>query len=119
MKKNIQIKGPKKRISKHLISQITRDILKNFNPHKIILFGSCAWGHPSTESDIDLLVIMDLEESPISKEAEISLKTKPPYVPMDILVRTPEQIQQRLEIGDPFIYRIIEEGKILYERATS
>jgi predicted nucleotidyltransferase len=119
MKTNIQVKRHKKRISKKLLSQITRNILENFNPYKIILFGSLAWGYPSTESDIDILIIMDLEESPISKEAEISLKAKPPYIPMDILVRTPEQIQQRLEIGDPFICRIIEEGKVLYERAIS
>lgn len=59
---------------------------------------------------------MDVEESLIRREAEISKIARPKFVPMDIIVRTPEQIRHRLKIGDPFIRRIMERGEVLYER---
>lgn len=101
------------------LSRIAKKIVEHFQPEKIILFGSYAWGNPTTWSDVDILVIMDVEGSLIRKEAEISRIARPKFVPMDILVRTPGQIQHRLEIGDPFIRRIIEEGEVLYERSVS
>lgn len=60
---------------------------------------------------------MDVEGSLIRKEVDISKIARPPFVPMDIVVRIPEQIQYRLKIGDPFIQRIMK-GEVLYERRT-
>lgn len=109
---------PLKSLTKKALSEIVAKIVNHFQPDKIILFGSHAWGAPTTYSDVDILVIMDVEGSPIRKEAQISKVARLKLVPMDIIVRTPEQIQYRLKIGDPFIGRIMREGEVLYERRT-
>jgi len=119
MKTNLLAAGPAKRLTEEVLSRITAKIVGNFQPEKVILFGSHAWGNPRTYSDVDILVVMDVEGSLIRKEAEISKTARPKYVPMDIIVRTPEQIQHRLRIGDPFIHRIMKEGKVLYEQGVS
>jgi len=111
--------GSVKKYPEDFLHRITARIVENFQPERIILFGSRVWGDPSAQSDVDILVIMDVKGSPIRKEAEISRTARQKFVPMDIIVRTPEQIQHRLKIGDPFIRRIIEEGEVLYERRVS
>jgi len=116
MKSNLLTRELAKKYTENILSTIATRIIENFQPEKIILFGSHAWGNPTPESDVDILVIMDVEGSPIRKEAEISKIARPKFVPMDVIVRTPEQIQHRLKIGDPFIRRIMREGEVLYER---
>lgn len=109
---------PLKSLTREDLSHIVAKVAKHFQPERIILFGSRAQGTPTTYSDIDILVIMDVDGSLIRKEAFISKVARPKLVPMDIIVRTPEQIQHRLEIGDPFIQKIMREGEVLYERRT-
>ncbi|MBU7045467.1 MAG: nucleotidyltransferase domain-containing protein [Theionarchaea archaeon] len=87
-----------------------------FSSRKDNPFGSYASCNPSRDSDVDILVIMDFEGSVFQKEAQISRVARPRLVAMNILVRSPEQIRYRLEIGDPFIQKIMEEGEVLYER---
>ena len=98
-----------------LLSEIVSKIVKHFHPEKIILFGSRAWGEPTGESDLDILVVMDIDGSPIRKAAEISRIARPRFLPIDIIVRTPDEIEHRKGIGDPFIRRIMNRGKVLYE----
>jgi len=98
-----------------LLSEIVSKIVKHFHPEKIILFGSRAWGEPTGESDLDILVVMNIDGSPIRKAAEISRIARPRFLPMDIIVRTPDEIEHRKGIGDPFIKRIVNHGKVLYE----
>jgi hypothetical protein len=49
---------------------------------------------------------------------QVSRLLRPRPFPMDILVRTPEEIQHRLEIGDYFIREVLEQGRVLYERGV-
>ncbi len=112
-----KIKSPQ--INEIVISEITKKIVENFNPEKIILFGSQVWGKPKEWSDIDILIIMDFNESFAKISAKISMIAKPKYIPMDILVRTPDEIEKRIKIGDYFIKNILKEGKVLYERRTN
>lgn len=116
MNSDLLTAAPIKSLTKEALSSIVARIVKHFQPEKIILFGSHAWGTPAMYSDVDILVIMDVEGSIIRKEAQISMVARPKLVPMDIIVRTPEQIQYRLKIGDPLIRRIMREGEVLYER---
>ena len=67
------------------------------------------------ESDPDIMVVMDVDGSPIRKASDISRIARPGFLPMDIIVRTPDEIDHRVEIGDPFIKRIMNHGKVLYE----
>ena len=73
------------------------------------------WGEPIEESDLDILVVMDVDGSPIRKAAEISRIERPRFLPMDVIVRTSDEIEHRAGIGDPFIKRIVNRGKVLYE----
>lgn len=102
-----------------MLSEIAKKIVENFFPDKIIMFGSRVWSVPKEWSDIDILVILNSDESTTKLAAKISIVAKPRYVPMDILVRTPEEIEHRIKIGDHFIRKILAEGKVLYKRRTS
>ena len=105
-------------IDKKLIRSISKKIVENFNPEKIILFGSSAKGTLTKDSDIDLLVIMDSKQRPAKRSIEVSKVCRPKFISMDVLVRTPEEIKNRLQIGDYFIKEILEKGKVLYVRKT-
>ena len=96
------------------IEDVSGRITAEFEPERILLFGSYAWGAPSPDSDVDLLVILPFEGKAVAKSVEMRLKIRPPF-PVDLLVRTPEKIRERLALGDPYIRSILEKGKILYE----
>jgi predicted nucleotidyltransferase len=98
------------------INDTIQVIVKKFSPDKIILFGSHAKGHPNSDSDVDLLVIIDTNRSTWDLSVEISLALKHSF-PMDIIVRTPQEIARRLKDGDFFMKNIMENGKVLYERS--
>jgi len=103
-------------LDKKLITSISKNIIENFNPEKIILFGSSAKGTQTKDSDIDLLVIMDSKQRPAKRSMDISKVCRPKFISMDILVRTPEEIRKRLQAGDYFIKEILGKGKVLYAR---
>ncbi|MBI5822398.1 MAG: nucleotidyltransferase domain-containing protein [Chloroflexi bacterium] len=105
------------RVSSRTISALARKIAKQFNPQKIILFGSYAYGKPTKDSDVDMLVIMPFKGRGAKKAMEILLATDPRF-PIDLLVRTPEQIKTRTELGDFFIREITQKGKVLYATAN-
>jgi predicted nucleotidyltransferase len=96
------------------IVELAERIVQQFHPERIILFGSYAYGRPTADSDVDLLVILPFEGHPARKAAEIRTSIRAPF-PMDLLVRTPQQVQRRVEQGDFFMREIMEKGKVLYE----
>ncbi len=96
------------------IKSLSEDIAREFQPHRIFLFGSYAYGQPSEDSDVDLLVVMPLDVKPSRKALEIINKVKPKF-PVDLLVRTPEQVEFRAANNDWFILEILNKGNILYE----
>lgn len=101
-------------VNKKKIQAFTNEVGRKFKPEKILLFGSYAYGKPSHDSDIDILIILPFEGRNPEKATEIWLATKPDF-PVDVMVRKPEEIRQRLELGDPFIHEIIQNGIALYE----
>ncbi len=96
------------------IQEFSQKIVEKFQPDRIILFGSYAYGQPTEDSDVDLLVILPFDDLPVYKAIEIRRQIKPTF-PLDLMARTSEQIQQRLEMGDFFIQDIIQKGQTLYE----
>jgi predicted nucleotidyltransferase len=95
------------------IRRFARSIAERFQPDKIILFGSYAYGKPHEESDVDLLVIMRTRNA-IDQAIRISLAFKRPFS-FDLIVRTPWQIERGLKDDNWFLREIIEKGKVLYE----
>jgi predicted nucleotidyltransferase len=98
------------------ITELAGRIAREYHPERIILFGSHARGTPTRDSDVDLLVVVPCEGQPVWKAVEI-LNRLDPHFPIDLLVRTPEQVRQRLEMNDFFMREIMEKGRVLYEAA--
>jgi predicted nucleotidyltransferase len=96
------------------IEELSERIAREFQPEKIILFGSYAYGHPSADSDIDLLVIMAFEGGQPEQAIRILTRLKM-LAPIDLLVRRPEEVAERLAMGDSFMREIIERGRLMYE----
>jgi uncharacterized protein len=101
-------------ISLSQIQSLSQQIVDQFEPERIILFGSYAYGQPTEHSDVDLLVILPCEEMSVQKAITIRQQIRVPF-PLDLMVRSPEQIRQRLEMGDFFIQEIMQNGRVLYE----
>jgi len=101
-------------IAKPEIHKFAKQIARRFNPQKIILFGSYAYGKPTEDSDVDILVIMSFKGRNPEKATEIWMATKPQF-PVDIMVRKPGELKKRIEMGDFFFREITEKGVALYE----
>ena len=101
-----------------LLATIVQRIVAHLPVEKIILFGSYSnhSGSPTPDSDIDLLIIMESSESLTNRIVSVSRLLRPRPFPMDILVRTPEEITALLESGDPFFQEILTQGEIVYDR---
>lgn len=98
------------------IRAVAEQIARRFQPEQIVLFGSYAYGTPRPESDVDLLIIMNTSLRSRQQRLEISRTLSPRPFPLDIIVRTPEEIKDRLALGDPFVREITTRGKVVYER---
>ncbi|HBA70751.1 MAG: hypothetical protein A2X82_16115 [Geobacteraceae bacterium GWC2_55_20] len=96
------------------IQHISEQIRKEFSPQKIILFGSHSAGNPDIDSDVDLLVVAAFQGKPWRFAVEIRERINA-GVPLDLLVRTPEQLQERLAKHDMFLTDIVTHGTVLYE----
>ena len=101
-------------IALETIQEFNQRVVQKYGSQKVILFGSYATGTPTADSDVDILVILPFQGKSVAKSAEI-LNQIDPRFPIDLLVRTPEQVQDRLEKGDFFIQEIMHTGKVLYE----
>ncbi len=96
------------------INEFKNKLVEFYNPEKVILFGSYATGKAHVDSDVDILVILTYEGKNPVKSAEILNRIDPRF-PIDLLVRTPEQVSERQKKNDFFIKEIIEKGVVLYE----
>lgn len=103
-------------VTEEILAEIVRRIVVAFDPEKIILFGSYAYGMPSPDSDVDLLVIQKTNLRRVERTVAISELILPRPFPVDILVKTPTEIQQALRNHDPFIQEILSRGRVLYEQ---
>lgn len=96
------------------IRDLTSQIAREFNPDRIILFGSYAYGQPDDDSDVDILVVLPFKGKPVRKAIEIRNKINA-GMPLDLIVRTPDQLAERLAQNDWFMREIVERGRTLYE----
>ena len=90
------------------------EIVRIFEPLQVILFGSYAYGTPNEDSDVDLLVVMDIADSETHNQASKIRKYIKPKFSLDLLVRSPEEIAYRIFYNDWFLTEITQRGKILY-----
>ena len=96
------------------IHAFVSQVADEFHPERVILFGSYAYGKPTPDSDVDLLVVMPHSGPAALQAAQIRNRIHAGF-PLDLLVRSPETVRQRLALGDHFIEDILSRGKTLYE----
>src|SRR5262245_18767180 len=101
-------------IPMRVIRRFARQVAERFQPDKIILFGSYAYGTPHADSDVDLLVIM-----PARNELDQAFQIRcavPTQFPMDLIVLKPRNVNWRLAERESFLTEIMTKGKVLYEK---
>jgi len=107
--------GIKDSVNKHIQLMVER-IVAQFQPEKIILFGSHARGDGTADSDVDLLIVMPVEGSKRAKQLEIRAAVHDVRIPKDILVSRPEEFQWRKDIIGTIERPAVREGRVLYAR---
>lgn len=108
--------GSEQPVSETLPLAVQR-IVEHLSPHKIILFGSYAYGHPTPDSDVDLLVVMETDETNTTRRyMTVSRLLAPRLFPADILVQTPMGLAQALDRANCFYREVVSLGKVLYEQ---
>lgn len=105
-------------ISAQQIRALSDEIVAKFRPQKIVLFGSHAYGTPGADSDVDLLVLMDTPLRNRQQAAQIA-QAIDYHSGLDLLVRSPEEFESRIALGDFFLRDIAMKGKVLYERSCA
>lgn len=99
-----------------VIENLKDSLVQVYHPREIFLFGSCAWGIPDSDSDIDIAVILD--SSDISMVERMRLATDILWsagVPVDLLVFTRDEIELKAQWKSTLQYKILHEGKKIYE----
>lgn len=106
--------------SRDIIPEVVEKIRKNYRPQRIILFGSYAYGKPTRDSDIDLLIVKNTRENRVDRFVNVKrIIYNPDYrIPVSPLVYTPKELEKRLRAGDDFVREIISRGDVLYEKGT-
>jgi predicted nucleotidyltransferase len=96
--------------------RVVEAIRRRYEPERIILFGSYAWGHPSPDSDVDLFIVKETAERPRERRTRLRsmLQEEKKGLPMDFLVYTPGEVEERLAMADPFVEQILRDGVVLY-----
>ncbi|MBI5892460.1 MAG: nucleotidyltransferase domain-containing protein [Deltaproteobacteria bacterium] len=98
------------------LKEAIKRIISEFNPYKIILFGSYAYGTPTKDSDIDLMVVMDTDMKPYERSLPIRKTLKYLGMPKDVIVRTPQEFERFKDIVGTIIYTAAHKGKVIYEK---
>lgn len=100
-------------VDKNTIEQHVQRIVDEFRPHRVILFGSHARGETTSDSDVDLLIVLPFQGKSWEMASEIRRRIRFTF-PVDLILRTPDQLKQRLAIRDSFLSEITKNGTVLY-----
>jgi len=102
-------------ITRDKIQAIADKIAKEFQPEKIILFGSYAWGKPTEDSDVDLCIVKDVEDTrALRRNIDGAFGSR--NFAMDVVVFRPRHMFRRLNMADAFFQQILTDGQTLYEQ---
>ena len=106
-----------KKIPPSLREEVVRRLVDEFHPEAIYLFGSYAWGNPTTDSDLDLLVIVSQSrQKPIQRAVRAQRSLRGVRAPVDVLVKTRREFENYSSVKASLEAQISREGKLLYGR---
>lgn len=103
-------------VTQKVIDEVVRRIVQAVDPDKIILFGSYAYGKPSKDSDLDILVVMPSDKPRWKRSIPIYSALQGLIFPKDVIVYTPEEVEEWSEVPQAFITTVIRKGRVLYEK---
>lgn len=103
-----------------ILLEVIEKLKGEYRPIKVILFGSYAYGKPTEGSDIDLLILKDTDKSRAERFVEVKRILYDPKLKVTIspLVYTPEELEERLKMGDDFVEDILRRGVVVYEAGS-
>lgn len=101
---------------KKFLRSAVSNIVRNFKPTRILLFGSHAYGNPTQDSDLDLLIVKNTRLSFAKRARRVSQVIGRHVFPLDLIVLTPTEIRRRLKAFDPFLEEALTHGRVLYEK---
>jgi predicted nucleotidyltransferase len=108
-------RAPDRRTEPERIERFVGDLMRRFEPERVILFGGSVPGSPQATREVGLLVVMPFEGRSLAEAIRIERELKPEF-PLDLVVRRPHEVAHALEIGDSFIKGIVEKGRVLHAR---
>lgn len=103
-------------LTEEILQEIVRRVVEAVDPDKIILFGSYAYGQPHEASDLDLLVIMPSDKPRWQRSIPIYNALRGLLIPKDVVVYTPEEVEEWSEVPQAFVTTAFRKGKVLYDR---
>ncbi|KAF5421885.1 MAG: putative nucleotidyltransferase [Candidatus Methanocomedens sp.] len=103
-------------IAQEQIESVVQVIVEGYEPMKIILFGSYAYGHPTKDSDLDLLIIKDGEASGIQRNRRVRNILKDFSIPIDVIVKSSKEFDMLKDVIGTVIYPANKYGKVVYEQ---
>lgn len=104
-----------KHLASSILDEITRRLVAEFQPERVILFGSHAWGEPTEDSDVDLMVIVPVSnEKPVKRAMRARRSLLSVNVPMDILVKTHQEFERYRHVRASLEHLVAERGRVLY-----
>lgn len=104
-----------------MISDIIEKLKNRYNPLKVVLFGSYAYGTPTADSDLDIFILKSTRKRSVDRFVQVKrIIYNPDYkIPVSPLIYTPKELEERLRKGDDFIKEIMEKGVVLYEQGRT
>lgn len=101
-----------------ILNAIITTLSIHYQPDKVILFGSYAYGRPHPDSDLDLLIVKESSERPLDRRMAVRqlLRQTNFQIPLTLIVLTPTEVDKRVKMGDQFLHEILSKGKVLYAR---
>lgn len=97
------------------LAEVIRRLAVALKPEKIYLFGSHAWGIPTSDSDIDLFVIVKESEQPAYRRAREAYRSlRGIREPFEVIVRTISEVERSKTVASSLVKKVLEQGKLLY-----
>jgi len=100
------------------IQKVVRKIVDKYQPEKVYLFGSFAWGKPTKDSDVDLFIVKETNERKFDRQLKVR-RIIAGDLPTDIIVYNKDEMKERLDLGDFFVSNILTKGKLIYDSSTN
>ncbi len=99
------------------LERLLRKLIAGYSPRQVYLFGSHVYGEPDEHSDLDLLIVKETNQTPFQRRVEVRriVQDRSRRTPIQPLVITPEELEERIRMGDPFLTEIMEKGEVLYD----